>query len=542
MFRRFSRLLEKCVVCCVLHKAQDTKSKGRVNYMNMVAYCRVSTDTEDQLNSLQTQREFFEEYAKKNNYNLIKVYADEGITGTRLNKREQFKQLIRDSKSGTFQLVAVKDISRFARNTLDFIQGIRYLKTQDIRCEFVNTNLSSMDSEMILVIMASLAQEESANTSKRIKFSKKLNAEKGKVPNLVYGYDKIIGDYFNLSINPYEADVVRRIYKMYTEDGYGANKISKILNSEGITTKRGCSWTQNGVSRILTNQLYIGRIINCKEEIKDFLTGVRTSVDEENWLITDRPDLAIVDAMTFEKAQKMLKKNKDTFNITGRRNSSKHIFSTLLHCTDCGYSFRRFERTYKNTYVTWGCSGRNAKGAESCHNTTSLDEVELLESIRSYLEKLVVDKKATIKKVVADFKKNYKSNDENSKTEKELQNEMKLLKKKRQKYMDMYENEIISMAELKLQTADINRDIGKCEDKLKIVQYNLSQGSQLSNNLNETFTSIEEILKTEDITNEMLKKVIDRIDVSEGGKVDIYFKLYKDIGLDETFLFNSDRT
>ena len=125
--------------------------------MNMVAYCRVSTDTEDQLNSLQTQREFFEEYAKKNNYNLIKVYADEGITGTRLNKREQFKQLIRDSKSGTFQLVAVKDISRFARNTLDFIQGIRYLKTQDIRCEFVNTNLSSMDSEMILVIMASLA-------------------------------------------------------------------------------------------------------------------------------------------------------------------------------------------------------------------------------------------------------------------------------------------------------------------------------------------------------------------------------------------------
>ena len=108
--------------------------------------------------------------------------------------------------------------------------------------------------------------------------------------------------------------------------------------------------------------------------------------------------------------------------------------------------------------------------------------------------------------------------------------------------MDMYENEIISMAELKLQTADINRDIGKCEDKLKIVQYNLSQGSQLSNNLNETFTSIEEILKTEDITNEMLKKVIDRIDVSEGGKVDIYFKLYKDIGLDETFLFNADRT
>ena len=129
-----------------------------------------------------------------------------------------------------------------------------------------------------------------------------------------------------------------------------------------------------------------------------------------------------------------------------------------------------------------------------------------------------------------------------TKTEKELQNEIKLLKKKRQKYMDMYENEIISMAELKLQTADINRDIGKCEDKLKIVQYNLSQGSKLATGLNETFTSIEEILQTKDITNEMLKKVIDRIDVSEGGKVDIYFKLFSDIGLDKTFLFDSDCT
>ncbi|MGN0177888.1 MAG: recombinase family protein, partial [Monoglobaceae bacterium] len=135
-----------------------------------------------------------------------------------------------------------------------------------------------------------------------------------------------------------------------------------------------------------------------------------------------------------------------------------------------------------------------------------------------------------------------KSNDENSKSEKELQNEIRLLKKKRQKYMDMYENEIITMLELKSRTADINRDIGKCEDKLKIVQYNLSQGSRLANNLNETFTSIGEILQTNDITNEMLKKVIDRIDVSEGGKVDIYFKLYKDIGLDETFLFDSGST
>lgn len=137
----------------------------------------------------------------------------------------------------------------------------------------MTANMTSMgNSEFVLTIFGALAQEESANTSKRIKFGKKINAEKGRVPNIVYGYDKIIGDYFNLKINEKEAEVIQQMYRWYVEDGYGAAKISQFLNERDWRTKRNCKWSQNGVCRVLTNELYTGKIINGKQEIADFLT------------------------------------------------------------------------------------------------------------------------------------------------------------------------------------------------------------------------------------------------------------------------------
>ena len=170
--------------------------------MNVAAYCRVSTDKEDQLNSLEAQKKFFNEFTKNNGHNLVRLYADEGISGTKIRNRTEFQRLMRDAKSGLFDMVVVKDISRFARNTVDFLQSIRQLKALNIETVFLTSNQTVMgDSEFVLTIFGALAQEESANTSKRIKFGKKINAEKGRVPNLVYGYDKIIGDYFLLAVD-----------------------------------------------------------------------------------------------------------------------------------------------------------------------------------------------------------------------------------------------------------------------------------------------------------------------------------------------------
>ena len=510
--------------------------------MRIAPYCRVSTDKADQLNSIEMQKKFYGEFAERNNHEITHMYADEGISGTQMRKRPEFMRLMRDARLGKFDMVVTKDISRMARNVVDFLQSIRELKAIGIPVVFVNTNLSTEDGELVLTMLAMVAQQESENTSKRIKFSKSLNAEKGKVPNLVYGYDKIIGDYFNLNINPFEANVVRRIYQMYINEEYGASKIAKILNEENIKTKRGCKWTQNGICRILTNRMYCGIIINGKEEVKDFLTGDRIDKPEEEWKVTERPDLAIIDIDTFEIAQKKMEINKQKFS-QGHRKDCKHVFSTLLKCSDCGHFFRQAKRKVKIGYkYTWVCCGRNINGADSCNNKTVIDEGELLASIKQYLTELIEDKQKVIKKIVSDFNKNYAPMHQNLKTEKEITKEIEKLKKSRQKYVDMYDNEIISMSDLKEKTASINAEIKHLEEKLKMTRYGITQGDKLQTGLVDTFKTIGDILNSAEITNEMLKQVIDRIEVSPAGQVDIYLKLLTDIGLDKKYHFNDDRT
>ena len=452
--------------------------------MNIAAYCRVSTDKEDQLNSLEAQKEFFSEYTKRTGDNLVRLYADEGISGTKIKNRKEFLRMMADAEHGLFDMVVVKDISRFARNTVDLLQNVRKLKALGIETQFLTANMTSMgNSEFVLTIFGALAQEESANTSKRVKFGKKMNAEKGRVPNIVYGYDKTIGDYFNLAINEEEAAVVRQIYQWYIKDGYGAAKISIFLNERGLRTKRNCQWSQNGVCRILTNELYTGKIINGKQEVTDFLTGQRADKDASEWMVVDRPDLRIIDPETFEQAQQIMKSRGKAFKVDKERQSNKYLFSTLIKCKECGWSFRRTVRTYKNTYVRWVCSGHNGRGADNCPNAVTVDEDELIEVLQEYFAGLLKAKKNVIRYVVGEFQRVYKAKDENLNYEKELTAQLAKLQKTRQKYMDVRQ-----------------------------------------------------------MTNAQLKRIIQKIEVDKDGNVDIYFRLLGDLGLDETVLIRNNET
>ena len=373
------------------------KYNRKVLDMNIAAYCRVSTDKADQLNSLEAQKQFFSEYTQRTGDNLVRLYADEGISGTKIKNRKEFLRMMADAEHGLFDMVVVKDISRFARNTVDLLQNVRKLKALGIETQFLTANMTSMgNSEFVLTIFGALAQEESANTSKRVKFGKKMNAEKGRVPNIVYGYDKTIGDYFNLAINEEEAAVIRQIYKWYIEEGYGAAKIANMLNAKGIRTKRNCQWSQNATCRILTNELYTGKIINGKQEVADFLTGQRTEKDETEWMVTERPELRIIEPEMYEKAQEILECRSKTFKLTKERQSNKYLFSTLIKCKECGWSFRRTVRTYKNTYIRWVCSGHNGRGADSCPNAQTVDEEELIEVLSEYFSELLKAKKLSL--------------------------------------------------------------------------------------------------------------------------------------------------
>ncbi len=505
--------------------------------MNIAAYCRVSTDKEDQLNSLETQKEFFLEYTKRTGDNLIKLYADEGISGTKIKNRKEFLRMLADAEKGLFDMVVVKDISRFARNTVDLLQSVRKLKALGIETQFLTANMTSMgNSEFVLTIFGALAQEESANTSKRIKFGKKMNAEKGRVPNIVYGYDKTIGDYFNLSINEEEAKVIRQMYKWYTEEGFGGAKIANMLNERGIKTKRGNSWSQNSVCRILTNEIYTGKIINGKEEIADFLTGQRKEKDESEWLVTIRPELRIIEDETFDKAQEILKGRHDSFKMTHERQSNKHLFSTLIKCKDCGWSFRRIVRQYKNTYVRWVCSGHNGRGADSCPNASTVDEEELIQVLQEYFQEVLGKKKKVIDYVIKEFQRVYKAKDENIEYEKELNAELSKLRKSREKYMDMYTDDLISREELNEKIGGMRKEIERLENELKMVSYHLTKGEQLEAVLNSTFKQMEDITDVHEMTNTQLKRLIQKIEVDKDGNVDIYLRLIGDLGLDESVL------
>lgn len=511
--------------------------------MNIAAYCRVSTDKTDQLNSLEAQKEFFSEYTKRTGDKLVRLYADEGISGTKIKNRKEFLRMMADAERGLFDMVVVKDISRFARNTVDLLQNIRKLKALGIETQFLTANMTSMgNSEFVLTIFGALAQEESANTSKRVKFGKKMNAEKGRVPNIVYGYDKIPGDYFNLSINEEEAAVVRQIYKWYIQDGYGTARISGFLNERGLKTKRNCRWSQNAVCRILTNELYTGKIINGKQEVTDFLTGQRKEKDETDWMVVERPELRIIEPETFEQAQQTMRARGKAFRVDKERQSNKYLFSTLIKCKECGWSFRRTVRTYKNTYVRWVCSGHNGKGADSCPNAVALDEEELIQTLQKYFSNLLESKKNVIRHITNEFQRVYKAKDENLNYEKELNARLSKLQKTRQRYMDMYADDLISREELNEKIGGMRKEIEGLESELKMVSYHLTKGEQLEGILNRTFREIEDISDVGEMSNAQLKKIIQKIEVDKDGNVDIYLRLFGDLGLDETILINNDHT
>ena len=311
--------------------------------MKIAAYCRVSTEKEAQIDSLEKQIEFFNDFTKKNGYELYKLYADEGISGKQIKHRKQFQQMMLDAKAKKFDKVVVKDVSRFARNTVDLLQSVRELKSYNVQVDFLNNGeVMEGGSEFILTILGAMAQQESANMSKRVKFGKDITAQKGRVPNIVFGYDKMPNERYILKINEEEAKLVKEIFESYVYKGWGTTKIAWDLNDRGIRTKRDkAKWVQNGIVRMLKNPIYTGRVTNKKSEVTDFITGTRKDIPEDEWIVVERPEMRIISDELFNKAQEILAQRSNEFKLNNKREKTEYVFSTLIYCKHCGYSFRR---------------------------------------------------------------------------------------------------------------------------------------------------------------------------------------------------------
>lgn len=469
--------------------------------MKAVAYCRVSTNKNEQLDSLEAQQGFFSEYARRNGYELVHIYAEEGKSGTKMKNRGELLALLADAKLRLFDTVLIKDVSRLARNTLDFLVSIRRLRSFGIRVVFVNYDQTSSDSsEFMLTLLSAIAQEESANTSKRVKFGKEINARKGRVPNLVYGYDKRAGDYFNLQINEEEAAVVRRIYALYAVQRIGAAAIARRLNEEGVLTKRGSQWSQNAVRRILHNELYTGKVVNGKEEVKNFLTGERSRRGAEKWFVTDRPDLAVIGRELFERAASVALSREGAFFPQGRT-SHKHPFSQLLICKECGFPFRRREAPKESGEAKWVCGGRSVHGAKSCQNRTAVGERWLLLEIRRFLFSFLSQRPALLKETLQAGSPALLGRDA-ARFKKKLETE-------RQKYIRMYQNDIITLEELTQKTRGLAKRL-----------QNLDGGPSPLSQRGADHAFGEEDFPLMLLTNPFLRRVFTHILVSPAGELE----------------------
>ena len=475
---------------------------------------------------------------KKNGYELYKLYADEGISGKQIKHRKQFQQMMEDAKHKKFEKVVVKDVSRFARNTVDLLQSVRELKSYGVQVDFLNNGeVMEGGSEFILTILGAMAQQESANMSKRVKFGKDITAQKGRVPNLVFGYDKIPNERYTLKINEEEAKIVKEIFESYVYKGIGTTKIAWDLNDRGIRTKKTKSkWVQTSIVRMLKNPIYTGRVTNKKSEVTDFITGTRKDLPEEVWIVVARSEMRIISDELFNRAQEILAQRSNEFKLNNKREKTEYVFSTLIYCKHCGYSFRRIKRKYKEDgpeYIRWVCSGRNSMGVNHCPNTTVIDEEELLNAIKIYLKSIIKNKKDFMKAVEKEFEKITKLRENNERSEESLLKEIEKVTVKKQKYMEMFQNEIINIQELKKYTNPLNEDIARLERELKLITSEIKEKDVLEKELNKTIKTVDDILNNQTITNAMLKTIIDVIEVDSDSNVEVRLKLLNEIGTNE---------
>ena len=514
-----------------------------------VGYRRVSTNEMEQENSFEMQKNIFKDFCSRHSeYEYVGVYQDQGKSGTKIKGRTELNRLLADAKLKKFDVVLVKDVSRLSRNIKDFMNILSDLTKNEIEVKFISSDMSSRDAnEGMLVLLAWMAEQESANTSKRIRISKEYNAKRGRVPNLVYGYDKTKGELFDLAQNEFEAEVVKFIFEAYLE-GYSEVKIAKLLNEQGIMTKRNCRWSQNAINRILQNELYTGTIINSKEEMVSFKDTRRQKRALEDWKITKKESLRIISDEMFEKARLERIHRASEFNGAFKRghyqSSHPYPFTKMIKCKCCGYSFRRMVRPYKGGEVRWVCSYRNAYGADSCPNKTVLLEEELLESIRQYLIDVLSQKDSYMTQLHKHIQQHLKKQSEALEDRKSIQREAKNIEEELSNLLGILTT-LIKAGNRELFEKRLNKLFERQDavrKKLSLLDLNLDVEKRLTDELKRRFDSFQKVVTQQEFSNEILRQFIDIIEVDENGEISVKIKSIGDLTGDESVLISDNRT
>ena len=331
----------------------------------VAAYCRVSTDHEDQANSFESQQRYFRQYIQHHpDWELYDIFADEGLSGTTTKKRKEFNRMIACAKNGEIDLILTKEISRFARNTLDSISYTRELKRRGVGVIFMNDNINTLDgdAELRLAILSSIAQEESRKTSERVKWGQKRQMEQGVVfGRSMLGYDVKDG---KMTINEEGAKIVRLIFHKFVAEGKGTHVICRELREAGIAPMRGKEWCNTVILRLLRNEKYCGDLVQKKTFTPDYLTHEKKyNKGQEEFVILRNHHEPIVSRELFAEANRIL--DERSASQTGKaKRTNRYLFSGKIQCGCCGASYVARYKTRQNgsKYKSWRCYEANKNG------------------------------------------------------------------------------------------------------------------------------------------------------------------------------------
>lgn len=517
------------------------KTRGNRNHdssiLRVAAYCRVSTDSEDQLNSYKSQVKHYQrEISKNKKWKLVDIYADEAITGTQVKKREDFQRLINDCMNGLVDMVITKSISRFARNTLDTLKYVRKLKENNIAVLFEDEKINTltMDGELLLVVLSSVAQQEVENISANVKKGLEMKMKRGELvgSHKCLGYD-YNSDKKEISINEEEAKIVKYIFERYL-DGAGCGIIKRELMNLGYKTKKGnTQWHDTTVLGILKNEKYKGDIIQGKTYTLDPISKRRlTNLGEvDKYILKDHHE-PIISPEDFNKVQEirlnraMPRKLNISISPPSRiRMSRMYALSSMIECGFCGkmFSRRSWHANSPNQKVVWQCSSFVKGGKKHCPHYKGIEEKVIMTAFVESYNRL----SDSYKNHVSDYLEEVSNILDERILKKQLskiEEEIKKYESKLSKLVDIMINDGVENDIYSIRHSEISNKLKKLKQKKSKLRTSINEENDIQERLIKFRDTLEKGNLIEEFDRRVFESIVDKIVIGDitNDKVDPY--------------------
>lgn len=498
--------------------------------LRVAGYGRVSSDKEDQVNSLESQRRYFKDYINAHeDWILVDIYYDEGISGTQTKNRDGFNAMIEDALRGEIDLILTKEVSRFARNTVDTLSYTRKLKDAGVGVIFTIDNIDtrSSDGELRLTIMASIAQEESRKTSERVKWGQKRRMEQG----VVFGRD-LLGYYVKdgkLFVNEEEAAIVRAIFYKYANEGKGTHVIARELEEAGMRPKRVKQWSNTVILRVLRNEKYVGDLCQKKTFTPDYLTHAKkyNRGEEDKVYLYDHHE-PIISRDLWNRTQAELQKKSPT-SEQRMKHSNRYWCSGKLYCGLCGFHYVSRTKRLKNgmQYKAWRCYAAVTYGRPKermgeivgCSNS-SINEKALRACMRYLITHIKVNYETLRSEIIHDIKALQSSSIQETGR---ISGQIESLKEKKKKLIDLMLDGTLSKEDLKEQMAWYDEQIQELDLSLeKSVRDNKIMDRQAMEQ--ETYiAALDDILSFDENNQDLYREILEKMVITDN-VVEVYLK------------------